>query len=278
MAPVRLLLVDDDEAVLSALGAILEAHGFAVATASNVIDALKLITTQTFDVLLSDLHMPGAGDGLIVIGAMRHANPGAVTLLLSANPDMAKATAAMLRQADDVLMKPIRPVALVELIRKRLEGEQPVRTQQIEPIATVLDRERTAIAADVVRKLAEAGSFAGSGLTTAEQMSYLPEALTEILYRLRYPQPLGRMTLFSMASLQHGARRRRQGLGSPVLVTEARALQVALFEAIERNVERIDLGQMPGTLEAIADEVNAQLLQSLSGYENEKPAPYTENF
>ncbi|HEY5056633.1 MAG TPA: response regulator [Acidobacteriaceae bacterium] len=276
MAPVRLLLVDDDEPVLSALGSILEAHGFAVATANNVIDALKLITTQTFDVLLSDLHMPGAGDGLVVIGAMRHANPRAVTMLLSANPDMSKASAAMLAQADEVLMKPVRPVALVELIRKRLEGEQTVRTQTVEPIATVLDRERTTIAAEWVKKMAEAGAFAGSGLTTAEQTAHLPEMLGEIFYRLRYPQPLGRMTLFSIASLQHGAQRRRQGMGSPVLVAEARALQVALFEAIERNVERIDLGQLPGTLEAIADEVNAQLLQSLAGYENEKPAPFTE--
>ena len=67
-----------------------------------------------------------------------------------------------------------------------------------------------------------------------------------------------------------------QSIRAPVLVAEARALQVALFEAIERNVEKIDLGQLPGTLEAIADEVNAQLLQSLAGYENEKPAPFTE--
>lgn len=276
MEPVRLLLVDDDESLLSALGAILEAHGFAVATAGSVVDALKLITSQPFDVLLSDLHMPGAGDGLIVVGAMRHANPRAVTMLLSANPDMSKATAAMLAQADEVLIKPVRPAALVEMIRKRLDGEQTVRTQTVESIATVLERERTAITAEWVKKMAEAGSFAGAGLTAAQQTGHLTEMLTEILYRLRYPQPLGRMTLFSMASLQHGAQRRRQGLGSPVLVAEARALQVALFETIERNVERIDLGQLPGTLEAIADEVNAQLLQSLAGYENEKPAPFTE--
>jgi len=189
---------------------------------------------------------------------------------------MNKATAAMLAQADEVLMKPVRPVALVELIRKRLDGEQTVRSQTVESIATVLDHERTAIAGEWVKKMAEAGAFAGSGLTTAEQAAHLPEMLSEIFYRLRYPQPLGRMTLFSIASLQHGARRRRQGMGSPVLVAEARALQVALFEAIERNVEKIDLGQLPGTLEAIADEVNAQLLQSLAGYENEKPAPFTE--
>jgi CheY-like chemotaxis protein len=41
---------------------------------------LNLINSQVFDVLLSDLHMPGAGDGLTVVSAMRHANPKAVTM------------------------------------------------------------------------------------------------------------------------------------------------------------------------------------------------------
>jgi len=272
-----LLLVDDDEQILLVLGAVLEAHEFAVTTASNVVDGLKLITSQHFDVLLSDLHMPGAGDGLILVGAMRHVNPKAVTLLLSANPDMGKATAAMLRQADEVLMKPVRPASLVGLILKRLAQEEPMpRVQTVESIASVLERERGEIADAWMKKMAEAGSFSGSGLTAEQQTAHLPEALTEILYRLRYPQPLGRMTLFSMASLQHGARRRRQGLKSRVLVEEARALQVALFEAIERNLEGIDLGQLPGTVEAIADEVNAQLLQALEGYENEKPVGFGE--
>jgi hypothetical protein len=98
--------------------------------------------------------------------------------------------------------------------------------------------------------------------------------LKEIVYRLRHPQPLGSMTLFSMVSLQHGARRRRQGFQAPILVEEARALQVVLFDAIEANAARMDAGHLPGALMAIADEVNAQLLQSLAGYENEKPVEF----
>jgi hypothetical protein len=111
-------------------------------------------------------------------------------------------------------------------------------------------------------------------LTVSEFSADLPEMLHEIIYRLQYPQPLGLMTLFSMAALQHGARRRRQGFRSPVLVEEARALQAALFQTIQNNVGRMDLSQLPSTLMAIADEVNAQLLQSLSGYENEKPVEF----
>lgn len=281
LAPVRLLLVDDDESVLSGLKVILEAHEFEVTTAPSVVEALRLITSQSFDVLVTDLHMPGPGDGLIVVGAMRHANPRAVTLVLSANPDMTKATAAILREADAVFLKPPKVAPIVEAIRQRLarenHEERLPRFQTVESIATVLEREGPSITQAWLNKMAEIGSFAAVPLSLREQCEYLPDALNEILYRLRYPQPLGLMTLFSMASLQHGARRRRQGLPSSVLVKEARALQIALFQTIQSNLDNIDLGQLPSTLMAIADEINAQLLQSLSGYENETPGDYPEN-
>ena len=72
----RILLVDDDELIRRALAALLIEEGFHVTTAGTVPEALKLVTTRPFDVLLSDLHMPGAGDGLTVVSAMRHPSPG----------------------------------------------------------------------------------------------------------------------------------------------------------------------------------------------------------
>ena len=286
MAPVRLLLVDDDESVLSGLSVILEAHEFEVTTASNVTEALKHIASESFDVLLSDLHMPGAGDGLIVVGAMRHANPQAITLVLSANPDMAKATRAVLRMVDEVLLKPVKAGPIVETIQRRLAEEaefprphaveeEPLRPQAIELVASLLERERATITQAWLAKMNEAGSL--KALPDEVKAEHLPGALDEIVYRLRYAQPLGVMTLFSMASLQHGARRRRQGLASPVLVEEARALQVALFQAVQHNLDLIGVGQLPGAVMVIADEVNAQLLQSLSGYENEKSFAFPQD-
>jgi CheY-like chemotaxis protein len=85
MAKTKILLVDDDEVVRYSLCRILEQDGFAVTTAANVSEALKHINSVLFDVLLTDLHMPGAGDGLTVVSAMRHSNPNAVTMVLSRN-------------------------------------------------------------------------------------------------------------------------------------------------------------------------------------------------
>jgi len=272
LGPVRLLLVDDDDTVLAGLGLILEANEFEVTTAGNVVEALRLITTERFDVLLTDLHMPGPGDGLILVGAIRHANPKSVTIVLSANPDMGRAMAALLDEADEVFVKPAKPVPIVEAIHKRLsEPERGPRTLNVVSIASVLERDRDRITSIWQQKMREA-----STLAKADDQSFrrLHEAVDEMLYRLRNPQAIGAMTLFSMAAMQHGAKRRRQGLKSTVLVEEVRALQVALFETISANLQQIDLGQLPGALMAIADEMNAQLVQSIAGYENEKPVGF----
>ena len=92
----RVLLVDDNDPLRVILAIVLEKNGFEVEVAANVNDALKLIAAQTFDVLLSDLQMPFAGDGLTVVSAMRHCNPKAVTFIFSGYPEMDEALKAIL--------------------------------------------------------------------------------------------------------------------------------------------------------------------------------------
>src|ERR1700742_4086837 len=123
------LLVDDDEIVRHTLGKLLTHEGFEVTTAASVPQALGLISSDMYDVLLSDLHMPAAGDGLTVVSAMRHANPKAVTLLLSAFPEMNAAAQAILRQTDEILVKPMDLTSLVQIINQRVaSGPQDQRT------------------------------------------------------------------------------------------------------------------------------------------------------
>ena len=133
MSATRVLLVDDDEVLRMTLTGVLEHSGFAVTCAANVVEALKHISSAPYDALLSDLHMPGAGDGLTVVSAMRHANPSAVTLLLSAFPQMEAAAQAILMQADEILVKPMNLASLVDLIKHRV-AIGPVRNREIESV------------------------------------------------------------------------------------------------------------------------------------------------
>jgi DNA-binding NtrC family response regulator len=87
--------------------ALLEKNGFEVVAVGGVTEALKCIAIQTFQVLITDLHMPNAGDGFTVISAMRHSQPAALTMLLSAFPDVKSAMEAIILEADEIVVKPV---------------------------------------------------------------------------------------------------------------------------------------------------------------------------
>jgi DNA-binding NtrC family response regulator len=128
----RILLAEDDEAVRDMLQRALERDGFEVVTATNVSEALNLIATQDFHVLLSDMHMPHAGDGFTVVSAMRHTHPRAVTIVLSGYPALEEAMSAILLQADEVLTKPIELASLIYRKIKVRSRLKPCRLNQRE--------------------------------------------------------------------------------------------------------------------------------------------------
>src|SRR3984893_5831328 len=121
----KVLLVDDDDAIRDVMTATLEHKGFNVVAAANVTEALKLITTERFDVLITDLHMPNPSDGFAVITAMRHLQPNALTLLVSGYPDVKSAMDALLLEADDIIVKPFEAGKLAELVHDKLLTSKP---------------------------------------------------------------------------------------------------------------------------------------------------------
>src|SRR5271170_5600220 len=130
----RVLLAEDDNVVRDMLRTALERDGFEVVAVANVCEALSRIATENFDVLLSDLHMPLAGDGFTVVSAMRHTHPRAVTLVLSGYPELDEALSAIRLQADEILVKPIGISSLRELIHRKLASpviRRPLPTQSV---------------------------------------------------------------------------------------------------------------------------------------------------
>lgn len=264
----RLLLVDDDDDLRDTLCLILEHDSFHVQTAGNVNDALKLIATNVFDVLVSDLHMPNDGDGLTVVSAMRHANPKAVTIIFSAHPEMNAATAAILAQTDDIFVKPQAVGNLAELIRAKIKtGTRPVRT--VAPIATILEEETESTIQEWLAKVQTDEHILSVALDDAERSAHLPQMFRDLIYRLRYPMPLGSNALTSPAAAEHGLMRRQQGYTAAMMVVESRMLQVSIFQTLQNNLHRVDFSQLMISVMAIADEVDSQLAQSMVAYVGE---------
>jgi ActR/RegA family two-component response regulator len=274
MARSRVLLVDDNESVRITLQAALEMNGFEVASATGVNEALHLIGEQQFDVLVSDLHMPGHGDGLTVVSAMRHSNPKAITLVYSGYPEMKAAVAAILMQADEVLLKPLSVPDLVDAIRKKLDGQKKNADRTPESVAEILDSDSEKIMQLWLSRVEENASLNSIHLTTEQRTAHLPQLLKELSTRLRSPQDMRTKLPESKWAHQHGKTRRMQGYSAPMIVEESRMLQVAIFQILQNNLNRVDFSLVLLDVMTIADEVDSQLCQAMQAFSTE-PAPVT---
>jgi CheY-like chemotaxis protein len=265
MSTNKVLLVDDDEVVRVALGGVLEQSGFAVTCAANVVEALKHITSEPYDALLSDLHMPGAGDGLTVISAMRHVNPSAVTLLLSAFPHLEAAAQAILFQADEILVKPMDVTSLVQVIRQRL-AIGPVRDRQIESLTAILERTTGSTIQDWYKLILKEKLVMSVPMSHDLRCGHLPQLFRELAARLRASTPIGSKGSVSPAAALHGLNRRRSGYSPAMLIEESRILQVTIFKTLQNNLSTIDPSLLLPGLMTIADEIDSQLSQTMAGF------------
>ena len=195
----RILVVDDDKANRDSLGMVFRFSGFDVVTAEDVNEALRQIgdRSQAFDVLLTDLHMPAPGDGLTVASAMRHSHPNAATFIFSGYPEMSAATQAILLQTDQVLVKPMSPGPLIETIRKRLREGVITSVNDVENVATILERETTATVEDWYKRSEVDASLVSVHLERSERCAHLTAVFRDLVYRLRHPLPLGTHALVS---------------------------------------------------------------------------------
>jgi len=264
----RVLVVDDDEMVRQTIARVLESSDFEVEIAANVIEALSLIASKKFDVLLSDLHMPHVGDGLTVVSAMRHSNPKAVTIIFSGYPRMKEAAAAIVLQADQILVKPMDPRVLVKAIKERLAMGAPL-LHVSENVAGILERETAATIADWLKRVDGEPEVISVVLRHAERSAHLPRLFLDLVSRLRNPLPLGSRALVSASAAEHGLLRRKQGYTAAMMVEESRMLQVSIFQTLQNNLSTVDFSLLLVGVMAIADEVDSQLAQAMSSYVSE---------
>jgi DNA-binding response OmpR family regulator len=260
----RILLAEDKEDVRVAYQKGLESRGFEVAPAVSVSEALRLISTEHFDVLLSDLHMPDASDGFTVVDAMRHAQPNAVTLVLSNYPVLQAAMTAILLQADQVLVKPIGFGEIAEIIHKKLSNPSAHFAMSKERVAAILERDLEVTIQMWMSRVNRTDELTAISLTYQARTGHLPLLLNDLVRRLRLPH--GAESPISHAAREHGILRRKQGYTVPMVVEESRILQVSIFNTLQNNLGRVDFSTVLLDVMTIADEVDSQLKQAMLGF------------
>lgn len=106
MGTERILLVDDEPAVLELLKEYLEGRGYAVITASNAAEALSAFSAHRPHVVLLDIVMPEA-DGLTILRRLQELDRKAGVIMLTAVGDEEVAKEALRQGAYDYITKPV---------------------------------------------------------------------------------------------------------------------------------------------------------------------------
>src|ERR1039457_2449501 len=265
----RILFVDDDDSIRDMMSQSLEAKGFTVVAVGTVSAALKYITTEDFEVLITDLHMPNPGDGVTVISAMRHSQPTALTMLLSGFPDVKSAMEAIILEADEIVVKPVEVKQLAELVRERLLVQKPKNQPSKERVSEILHRCSDIVVKDWLARVKQASELNHLPLTDSERTGHLPKLIDDLVLRLNRPitgSPQDSDALCSAAAILHGELRLAQGYTPEMLVLESRILQVTLFGTLKDNMNALDFSRLLGDVMTIADDVDAQLTQTMGSY------------
>lgn len=133
----KVLLVDDEEEYVQALGTRLTTRGMKVSTATSGQQAVDMVESQMFDLIILDLAMPGM-DGLETLKRIKGKQPDAEIIMLSGQGTVKTSIEAMKLGAGDFLEKPVDIQELTAKINKaqdrRLSLLESKSIQEIEKI------------------------------------------------------------------------------------------------------------------------------------------------
>lgn len=136
----KLLLVDDEERFRDTLSKRLTETGYEVRAASGGLDALEMLTTDKFDVVILDIQMPGM-TGLETLSEIRSRHIGVEVIMLTGHGEVTSAVEGMRLGAYDYLMKPYEYEYLVVKIQEaaKIKRERDDRLRRAEEKA-LMDR------------------------------------------------------------------------------------------------------------------------------------------
>ena len=134
--PKHLLIVDDEKPLREAVAERLSDHGFVVEQAGNGEDAIQRITDFAFDVLITDLRLPGI-DGRQVLDAALERYPDIVAIVITGYGTVKDAVDAIKQGAADFITKPFQFDALLHVLtsameQRRLKSENDYLRSQLQ--------------------------------------------------------------------------------------------------------------------------------------------------
>ena len=127
-----LLLVDDEPAVLKVTQKLLERRGYRVTACQTAQEALDWLDREAFDVVLSDVQMPGM-DGIGLLRAVREREAELPVILVTGNPSPEIESTALEHGAFQYLTKPVSHDLLDEVVSHAADSSRRSRRRLLAP-------------------------------------------------------------------------------------------------------------------------------------------------
>jgi DNA-binding NtrC family response regulator len=118
--PPLVLLIDDEEEVLDVLTDMLARFGYVSTRAQNGHAGLAALGAEAVDIVLLDIAMPGALDGVATLRAIKASHPDLPVIMVTANVDIDVAKATLRDGAFDYVSKPFELTRLRDLLGSAL--------------------------------------------------------------------------------------------------------------------------------------------------------------
>jgi CheY-like chemotaxis protein len=119
---IKVLVVDDDAAILQTMVGVLELEGLEVTSCSTAADAVSHLASDTFDLVITDMRMETPNAGCLVVGAAAAHPIRPVVVVLTAFPISTKEMRTL--GAEAVLLKGSNPELFLQRLRRIISGIQ----------------------------------------------------------------------------------------------------------------------------------------------------------
>ncbi|MGD8700902.1 MAG: response regulator [Desulfosarcina sp.] len=177
MTSLKILVVDDDPVTLTLLTKRLIRGDFAVETAQNGMLAIEKIARQFYDVVLTDLMMPGGVDGIGVLEEAKRVHTGTEVILMTAHASVDNAIEAMKKGAADYLQKPIHVDELLLRLDKIRDLKMLIKNAaDLREAMDVTERTSAATIQDLEIRIAELNGQLAAIRATLLQQDVAPES------------------------------------------------------------------------------------------------------
>lgn len=122
---IHVLVIDDEPAICASLSAFLEDYGFQASTAESAEEALDLMKSNTYDVCIVDMRLPGmSGEDLILQAKERYPNQQHIIYTGSISYNLSEKLKELGMRPEHVFLKPIRVLSLLVKCIKELTAEE----------------------------------------------------------------------------------------------------------------------------------------------------------